>query len=306
MAHLPQIAATALATLIAAQLSASVPLQGVPVSVSVLDAANKPVTDLTADDFEVFVDAAAVPITSVSRRDPLALAVVIDTSRSTGWGRTGSIKAPQEELLIVLTSLRDDDRVRFGSFGPRVRFAGPWRPRAGRNLVDEVEKAFKANADDTHGPSPIWDVLYETVETLATQPPPRAMLLLTDGRSTGNSRSIELAADFAAIHGVAIHSIVRYFEMHIPQGEAKAVAVRPWVTLETLATFTGGTAVGFPLFQPLRGMELSEQLGWAIRDSYSVRIAPAADGSMHRLDVRVKRPDLKISAPVAIFSAKRR
>lgn len=306
MAYLPQITAAALAAIVAAQLSASVPLQGVAVSVSVLDAANRPVTDLTAEDFEVFLDAAAVPITSVGRRGPLSLAVVIDTTRSTGWGRTGSIRAPQEEVLVVLSALRDEDMVRFGTFGPRVRFAGPWRKRAGRNFPDEVEKAFKGNVEDTHGPSPIWDVIYETVETLATQPHPRALLLLSDGRSTGNSRSIQFVADFAAVHGVAIHSIVRYFEMRIPQGEEKAVAVRPWITFEALATFTGGTAVGFPVFQQLRGMELSEQLGWAIRDSYSVRIAPAADGSMHRLDVRVKRPDLKISAPVAIFSAKPR
>ena len=130
MAHLPQITATALAAIVAAQLSASVPLQGVTVSVSVLDAANRPVTDLTTEEFEVFVDASAVPVTSVSRRGPLSLAVVIDTSRSTGWGRTGSIRAPHEEVLVVLSSLRDDDMVRFASFGPRVRFAGPWRPRS--------------------------------------------------------------------------------------------------------------------------------------------------------------------------------
>jgi len=306
MADLPRITATALAAVVAAQLSASVPPQDVLVSVSVVDAANRPVTDLTAEEFEVFVDAAAVPITSVGRRGPLSLAVVIDTSRSTGWGRTGSIKAPQQEVLVVLSTLRDEDMVRFGSFGPRVRFAGPWRKRAGRNFPDEVEKAFKGNVEDTHGPSPIWDVIYETVETLATQPHPRALLLLSDGRGTGNARSIQFVADFAAIHGVAIHSILPYSEMRIPQGELKAVAVRPWITLEALATFTGGTAVGFPVFQQLRGLELSEQLGWAIRDSYAVRIAPVADGSLHRLDVRVKRPDLKINAPVAIFSAKPR
>lgn len=302
MAGLHLLRAAALAALAAAQVPSSATTTDVMVSVTVLDAANKPVADLTTAEFEAFVDAAAVPVTSVARRGPLSLAVVVDTSRSTGWGRTGSIKVPQEEVLAALSTLRDEDWLRFGNFGPRLRFAGAWKTRAGRNLSDEVEKAFKSHVDDTHGPSPIWDVIYDTVEALATQPPPRAMLLLTDGRSTGNSRSIQMAADFAAIHGVAIHSIVRYFEMHIPQGDLKAVAIRPWIALDSLATFTGGTAVGFPLFQQLRGMELSEQLGWAMRDSYSVRITPPADGSMHRLDIRVKRPDLKISAPVAIFS----
>ena len=290
---------------VAVQTSAP-PAVDVPVSVVIVDAANKPVTDLTATDFEAFIDAASVPVTSVTSRGPLSLAVIVDTTRSTGWGRTGSIKGPQNEVLAALMSLRDDDRVRFGSFGPRISFDGPWRPRKGRNLAAEVEKAFKADADETHGPSPIWDVIYETVEMLSAEPPPRAILLLTDGRSTGNSRSLNLVADYAVAQGVAIHSIVRYFEMQIPQGEDRAVAIRPWIALERLATFTGGTAVGFRIHEALRGLELSEQLGWAMRDSYVVRIAPAADGVLHRLDIRVKRPDLKIYAPVAVLSAKPR
>ena len=298
--------ASILACAIAAQLSPSPATADVPVSVLVVDAANKPVTGLTAADFEVFVDASAVPITSVAPRGPLSLAVVVDTTRSTGWGRTASIAMPQAEALVALAGLREDDRLRFGSFGPRVRFAGPWRTRAGRNLKDEVEKAFKADAEETHGPSPIWDVVYETVEMLSKEPHPRAILLLTDGRSTGNSRSISLVADFAAVRGVAIHSIVRYFEMQIPQSGVTAVVIRPWVALERLATFTGGSAVGFRIQESLRGMELSEQLGWAMRDSYMVRIAPAADGSLHQLAIRVKRPNLKIYAPVAVLSPKPR
>ena len=166
--------------------------------------------------------------------------------------------------------------------------------------------AIKADADETHGPSPIWDVVYDTVQMLSVEPPPRAMLLLSDGRSTGNSRSITLVADYAAARGVAIHSIVRYFEMQIPQSGVTAVVIRPWVALERLATFTGGVAVGFRIQESLRGMELSEQLGWAMRDSYMVRIAPATDGSLHQLDIRVKRPNLKIYAPVAVLSPKPR
>ena len=35
----------------------------------------------------------------------------------------------------------------------------------------------------------------------------------------------------------------------IPIRIAKAVAIRPWIALDSLATFSGGTAVGFPLYQ---------------------------------------------------------
>jgi hypothetical protein len=137
---------------------------------------------------------------------------------------------------------------------------------------------------------------------LAAEPPPRAMLLLTDGRSTGNLRSVEMASEYAAMHGVAVHSILRNVEMQIPQGDRLAVAVRPWVALDRLARYTGGTSVAFRIDQNPRGLTLAENLGRAIRDTYALAFSPGATGVVHRIEVRARRIDLNAIAPMAFHA----
>jgi len=271
------------------------------VHASVLDAQGRSVPGLTAADFEILLDGQPTPVLTATPRSALSLAVIVDTSRSAQWG--GGIAAmPHDAVLAVLAGLRDDDRLRFGSFGARVSFAKPWEPVRARDLRRELREALSADDRETHGPSPIWDVIYETVAMLADEPPPRAVLVLTDARSTGNARSLEMAADYAAMHGVAVHSILRNVEMQISQGDRLAVAVRPWVTLDRLARYTGGTSFAFRIDQNLRGLTLAENLGRAIRDTYALAFLPGGAGEVQRIEVRVRRIDLHAVAPV-VFQA---
>jgi hypothetical protein len=267
----------------------------------VVDAQGQSVPGLTAADFEILLDGEPTPVLSVAPRGRLTLAVVVDTSRSARWGG-GIMPMPRDVVLAVLAGLRDDDRLRFGSFGQGVRFAKRWEPVRARNLRDELGDALSADDRETHGPSPIWDVVHDTVTMLADEPPPRAMLLLTDGRSTGNLRSLEMAAGHAVMHGVAVHSILRNVEMQIPQGERRAVAVRPWVALDRLARYTGGTSVAFRIDQTPRGLSLAENLGRAIRDTYALGFSPGTAGAVRQIEVRARRIDLNAIAPM-VFQA---
>jgi hypothetical protein len=266
------------------------------VHASVVNAQGQSVSALTAADFEILVDGVPTPVISVAPRGILSLAVVIDTSRSASWG---SDLVPYDPLFAVLAGLRDDDRLRFGSFGQRVSFRKAWEPVRSRNLRKELREAFSADDREANGPSPIWDVIYDTVTILATEPAPRAMLLLTDGRSTGNARSLEMAADYAATRGVAVHSVLRNVEMQITQSERLAVAVRPWVYLDRIARYTGATSVAYRLDQNLRGLSLAETLGASIRDAYALTFSSNADGTVHQLEVRARRIDLNVIAPMA-------
>lgn len=268
------------------------------VHASVVDARGQSVPGLTVEDFEILLDGEPTPVLSAAPRSTLSLAVVVDTSRSARWGG-GIMPMPRDVVLAVLAGLREDDRLRFGSFGQRVRFAKRWEPVRARNLRNELGDALSADDRETHGPSPIWDVVYDTVTMLAEEPAPRAMLLLTDGRSTGNLRSLEMASEYASMHGVAVHSILRNVEMQIPQGEQRVVAVRPWVALDRAARYTGGTSVAFRIDQNLRGFALAENLGRAIRDTYALAFSPGATGAIQRIEVRARRIDLNAIAPMA-------
>lgn len=271
------------------------------VHASVVDAQGQSVSGLTAADFEILLDGEPTPVLSAAPRSTLSLAVVVDTSRSARWGG-GIMPMPRDVVLAVLAGLRDDDRLRFGSFGQRVRFAKRWEPVRARNLRNELGDALSVDDRETHGPSPIWDVVYDTVTMLSEEPAPRAMLLLTDGRSTGNLRSLEMASEYASMHGVAVHSILRNVEMQIPQGEQRAVAVRPWVALDRVARYTGGTSVAFRIDQNLRGFTLAENLGRAIRDTYALAFSPGATGAVQRIEVRARRIDLNAIAPMAFHA----
>jgi hypothetical protein len=271
--------------------------QSALVHASVVDAQGQSVPGLTAADFEILLDGEPTAVLSVTPRGPLSFAVVVDTSRS---ARAGGL--PRDQVLAMLAGLRDDDRLRFGSFGPRVSFARGWGSVRGRNLRGELRDAFSADDRDMHGPSPIWDVVYDTVTMLAAEPAPRAMLLLTDGRSTGNLRSLEMAAEYASMHGVAVHSILRNVEMQIPQGEQRVVAVRPWVTLDRLGRYTGGTSVAFRIDQNRQGLALAEKLGHAIRDTYALTFSPGTDDATQRIEVRARRIDLNAIAPMAFHA----
>jgi hypothetical protein len=270
------------------------------VHVSVVDAQGQSVPDLTPADFEILLDGAPTPVISVAPRGTLSLAVVVDTSRSARWGGR-MVSIPHDQVLAVLAGLRDDDRLRFGSFGRRVSFAKPWEPVRGRNLPKEVHETFSADDREAHGPSPIWDVIYDTVTMLAGEPAPRAMLLLTDGRSTGNVRSLEMAGEYAATRGVAVHSILRNVEMQIPQGEQVAVAVRPWVYVERIARYTGGTSVTYRVDQIIQGFDLAGKVGNSIRDGYALTFSLPADSTVQRLEVRARRIDLNVIAPMVFL-----
>jgi hypothetical protein len=280
--------------------------QSVVLHVSVVDAGGQAVRDLTAADFEVLVDGAPTTVTSVAPRGTLSLAVVADTSRSTAWGPSGPLPPPREQVRAVLAELAESDRVRFGSFGPEVRFPERWQARGTRNLASELNKALSVDERETHGPSPVWDVLYDTITMLAAEPPPRAILLLTDGRSTGNARSLDMVAEHAALHGVALHSIVRYVEVQIPHGDQVLVIVRPWVAFERLAFYTGGTAVAYAMPQHLEGLDRAGKLGGAIRDTYAIAIAPGDHDQPRRLSIRAKRSGLNVLAPRVLFPANTR
>jgi hypothetical protein len=92
---------------------------------------------------------------------------------------------------------------------------------------------------DRYGPTPLWDQLYDAVTTIARDGAARAktIIIVTDGRSTGNSRSFKDLVDHATRAGVSISSVgedtlVRRPETRIP--------VDSLDNLRSVAASTGG------------------------------------------------------------------
>jgi hypothetical protein len=318
------------------------------------------VRGLTAQDFDVFSDGTACPVESFSTGGAsLSMVVLLDVSASTeitvDW-----LLDPLQTALVP--ALKSGDRVAFGRFGGVAlnvdrRFSS--RP-------DELKEAARAvltlpsqalappagavsagafgpvkpdpvllvrgmNGGFALGASPVWDAVDAAVGALESEPGRRAIILVTDGRSTGNLRSLEETILHAVAAEVGVLVVGEAHDEVIPQRKAVTAQVRPTAFLESMAAITGGAYA--PVFgpeksrpnridglamrparereggEPLRPARIDEgafkkwvgrtMAGFVddLHSAYTIGfLAPALDGQLHTLDVRVRKPGLKVRA----------
>lgn len=195
------------------------------------------------DAFDVLVNGTRYPLDRIDAAgDAASIVLLVDLSLSSTWGigreqlKAGAGVARHDfpglvraiERLFV-GGLQPGDRLCVGGFaGGQLLFSdaflteqsdqlaavdaligrlarelqGRWRNA--RPLSPAAPLQTIPDADWT-GASPIWDAVVSTATLLASQPPPRAIVLVTDGQATGNRWSMADAALAAAARGVAVH-----------------------------------------------------------------------------------------------------
>jgi Ca-activated chloride channel family protein len=266
------------------------------VDVAVESAGGQPVVGLTKDDFAIISGGATRPIELfAAEADPvLSIVLLFDTSASVdGVTRRSEVRASVEKWF--LHRLEPRDRIHIGSFA-RETVIGPALSGNSKDLIGAIRKALDPREADTLGPSPVWDALAAAVATLANAEGRRAVLLLTDGRATGNRLSLEEAEARAVAAGVAVSVVGEDREMTIAQDATTGVRVRPGVALARIANITGG------LYLPDRDIpaapgEILARLLADLRGRYTLGfLPPVRDGKPHELNVRVSRPGLTLRA----------
>jgi VWFA-related protein len=270
------------------------PLPIVMVDVGVEDADGHAVTGLTRDDFQIIAGGAARPIESFAagQERPLSLVLLFDVTISMDALTERRIVRTAVEKWFV-DKLAPHDRVQVGSVARRTSI-GPVISSNPKALLSAVRQALDPREEDTYGPSPIWDGIDQAVAALAKAEGRRAVVLVTDGRATGNRLSPEAAAGRAIAEGVTVSVVGEDWEMTIRQDAKTGVRVRPGVALDRIAGATGG------LYLPDRAMPSApgpvlERLLADLHARYTLGFTPAVrDGKLHELDVRVRRPGLKV------------
>jgi len=329
------------------------------------------VRDVTAQDFDVFSDGTACPVESSSTKGaPLSMVVLIDVSASTeltvDW-----LLEPLHTSLVP--ALKPGDRVAFGRFGgvalhvdrrfsslpdelreaarsvltlrrkalePRPPAGTPPANGFGPVTPDPVVLVRGMNGAFGLGASPAWDAVDAAVSALESEPGRRAIILVTDGRSTGNVRSLEETILHAIAAEVGVFVVGEAQDEVIRQSRTIDAHVRPTAFLESMAATTGGAyaAVFGPepsrpkridalSSRPAREREGGEPLRPARIDEGAFKkwvgrmmaafvddlhgactlgfLAPALDGQIHTLDVRVRKPGLKVRARQRYFARPR-
>jgi len=164
--------------------------------------------------------------------------------------------------------------------------------------------------------SPIWDAIDVSVQALAGAPEPRAILLMTDGRATGNRIGLDDAERKALAGHVSISAVSEGGEWLIPQFGGTPDRVRSDASLRRLADNTGGMYLpdgtarrtlraqmnAFAYVKeivntPSLPAPLITQIMSSLRTRYRIGFNAASDGRVHTLDVRAKRQALEVHAP---------
>jgi len=264
--------------------------QVVSLFVTVADAQKRLVPGLTKEDFEVFDNDKAQPITYFDNSVlPITVVVMLDTSGSMTL-TIDLLKQAAEQFLIRLLP---DDKARVGAFNDKIQFSSRFT-----NDRDELVSDVK-NLDYGNG-TRLWDAVDASLEELKGIDGRRVVVVFTDGDDTESKNAslgkvIERArADEVMIYAIGLES--NYFN-----GQ-RMVRSKPDSGLRKIADETGG---GY--FELQKTADLAPtftKVAQELHSQYVIGFAPAQlDNRVHKLMVKMKQPGMTARARRSYLAA---
>jgi VWFA-related protein len=198
-------------------------VQFVELFTTVLDSADRPVTDLEQDDFRVLEDGVPQTLSRFEKLEnlPIHAAILLDVSASM---EPNMIEARAAALEFFESAIQPKDR------GALIVFND--RPYLAVKMTNQLPKlgAGLAGLKAERGTS-LYDAVVFSLFYFNGVKGQRALVVLSDGKDEGSRFSIDETLDFARRAGVAVYTI----GMGIPRGEGDTKKV-----LKRLAEETGG------------------------------------------------------------------
>ena len=256
----------------------------VSLSVTVMEG-TKYISDLSAEDFEVYEDGARQTVSFFSRvQQPIALAILLDTSAS----MNERLATAQEAAVGFAHRLRKEDVIEVIDFDSQVRILQSFT-----NDAAALEKAIRST--DVNGSTSLYNAIYISLKELkkvransAEDIRRQAIVVLSDGDDTSSLVPYEEVLDLAkrsetAIYAIGLRPVGAY------RGEFKEAEF----VLKQLSQETGGRAyfVTSAAELPKIYEQISEELANQYSLAYSSR-NPMRNGAWRRIFVRVSKPGL--------------
>jgi hypothetical protein len=253
------------------------------------------------------LDGEAQTITTVSpTNEPVSVVLLVDVSTSMSMGDVASGVVLQRSLEQWFPlGLKPGDRARIGSIAKRLVLSERFTSDR-RELARAGYAARMVPASERAGPSPVWDAVDAAVNALEWEGAPRAILLITDGRSTGNRISLREAGQHAMASAVEVHVIAeRDVAVAITQQDGNQAHVTPGVGLRWLADTTGGSYVSdtrFPWSDP--GPLISQALN-RVHNAYTIAFVPTSpDDKVHNVGIKVRPPGVNVRARKQLLASR--
>jgi Ca-activated chloride channel homolog len=270
----------------------------VSLNVIVSDGTGRYVTDLAAEDFNVFEDGIKQDVTFFNKTNlPIALSLLLDTSAS----METKLPTAQEAAIGFARKLRSQDLAEVVDFDSRVTVLQNFT-----SSVPDLEQAIRKTA--AGGSTSLYNAVYIALKDLkkvvvknVDEIRRQAIVVLSDGEDTSSLLPFEEVLDLAKRSETAIYTI------GLRAGEGPATTTKGFkeaeFVLRQLAQETGGRAFFPGALSDLNGVygQIAEELSSQYTVGYTSR-NPKRDGSWRRLVVRVARPSMTARTKLGYFA----
>jgi Ca-activated chloride channel family protein len=243
---------------------------------------------LQKDDFEVFDNGARQEISVFDRRteQPLSVALMIDISGSTSKELKYETDSASKFLHAVLSEGNPEDRVALYSFNYEVA-----RPVGFTHNYSDLERRLKTLHAEAG--TALYDAIYLAAHDLEPREGRKVMIIVTDGGDTFSKKDSHQALEAAQLADAVIYPVV---VMPITNDAGRNIGGENVLTF--MAQGTGGRT-----FLPSVGAQLDKAFNDIITElrtqyllGFYPRNAPLTKERFHKLEVRVKPPELRVSA----------
>ena len=276
----------------------------VAVYATVTDKDGRLAPDLTREDFEIKDGGRAAPISVFSNDiQPISVVMMLDRSGS----MRGNFRLVEAAGEAFVRALLPSDKARIGSFAERIQID----PENFTSDKQELVRILRTKLQE-QGPTPLWNSVDASIATLKSQDGRKVVLVFTDGAdSPGNFKLNNLS--FMDISRRAQVSDVMVYAIGLESSGPPRLGgggfgggfggSRPDPGLPAIAADTGG---GY--FELRRAEDLSAtfaRVADELHRQYLIGFEPAKlDDKMHKLEVRIRKPGMKVRARKEYFAAK--
>jgi Ca-activated chloride channel family protein len=271
-----------------AQTTIRVDVNLVRVLATVKDPAGQLIGTLTKDDFTITDNGAPqqVAVFEHHTEQPLSIAMLVDTSGSTAR----ELKYETDSMVRFLKALfaegNPDDAVQLYTFNYQIMLQNRFTHNA--LSIERSLKTLKGEAGTA-----MYDAIFWASQDLELRRGRKVIILVTDGGDTTSVHDFHAAVSAAQRADAVIYPVL---VVPIPNEAGRNVGGENALT--TMSQWTGGR-----VFAPTLGAALDQAFSDIIKElrtqyllAFYPRNTPLTKDKFHKLEVKVKRPDLRVTA----------
>jgi len=244
---------------------------------------------LEKDDFDIYDNGVRQQIAVFQHQtdQPLSVALLVDVSGSTAKELAYEADSAGRFIRALFAEGHPEDALKLWTFNWRVTDETR-RYTRDLKILSVLLKGMKGEAGTA-----LYDAIFFAARDLEQRQGRKVMIVVTDGGDTGSQRNLQAALEEAQLADVVIYPVVV-----VPITNEAGRNIGGEHALQFMAEGTGGRT-----FLPTVGAALDktfQDIITELRTQYLLGFyphdVPPTKNRFHRLEVQVKRPDLRVSA----------